>query len=226
MTNRFAVPGLFVPGPAAARASGWRAVTLPARSAGAWSDSLTVGAALEVTTSLPVVVGPRSLVLDHATDVVAGDLLRVVLADDVALLVEVADVEPDSRGRMIVFDPRQGYLVTRRRPATGATAYRLGDGPPSRCRASRPTSSPVRTLVVVAAAEPVAPGRCASDRIQRRRGGDRPDPGGGAAPRRVPGDPPVHRAVLARRFRATGRLALAWETRAPLRSSPRSSACG
>ena len=155
MTNRFAVPGLFVPGSAAEGASGWRAVTLPARSAGAWSDSLTVGVALEVTTSLPVIVGPQSLVLEDATDVVAGDLLRVVLTDDVALLVEVDDVEPDPRGRMIVFDPRQGYLLTWRRPAKGATAYRLGDGPPEQVPSFTTDVVAGEDLVVVAAAEPV-----------------------------------------------------------------------
>ena len=155
VTNRFAVPGLFVPGSAAEGASGWRAVTLPARSAGAWSDSLTVGVALEVTTSLPVIVGPQSLVLEDATDVVAGDLLRVVLTDDVALLVEVDDVEPDPRGRMIVFDPRQGYLLTWRRPAKGATAYRLGDGPPEQVPSFTTNVVAGEDLVVVAAAEPV-----------------------------------------------------------------------
>ena len=156
MTNRFAVPGLFVPGSAAEGASGWRAVTLPARSAGAWSDSLTVGAVLEVTTSLPVVMDPRSLVLDHATDVVAGDLLRMVLAGDVALLVEVARVEPDPQGRKVVFDPRQGYLLTRRRPAAGAAAYRLGAGQPEPVPSFTTDVAAGEDLVVVAAAEPVS----------------------------------------------------------------------
>jgi hypothetical protein len=155
VTNRFAVPGLFVPGPAAEGASGWRAMTLLARSAGAWSDSLTVGAALEVTTSLPVVVDPGSLVLDHATDVVAGDLLRLVLTDAAALLVEVDNVKPDPRGRMTVFDPCQGYLLTRRRPAEGATAYRLGDGPPEPVPSFTTDVVAGEDLVVVAAAEPV-----------------------------------------------------------------------
>ncbi len=58
VTNRFRVPGLLLPGSSTEGARGWRAVTMPARSAGAWSDALTVGAALEVATTLPVVVEP------------------------------------------------------------------------------------------------------------------------------------------------------------------------
>ena len=200
-------------------------MTLPARSAGAWSDSLTVGAALEVATSRPVGMDPRSLVLDHATDVVAGDLLRVVLADDVALLVEVADVEPDSLGRRVVFDPRQGYLVTRRPPAARR------DGVPAWRRPAEPVPSFTtdvvagETLVVVAAAEPVRQ----ADVLLTESGADEEVTILTLGEEQPHGAPPGTRRFTVPSSLGVSAATDGWpsrETRAPLRSSPRSSACG
>jgi hypothetical protein len=153
VTNRFVVPGLFLPGSAAEGARGWRAVTLLARSPGAWSDALTVGVALEVTTTLPMAVDSRSVVLDHATDVVAGDLLRVLLAEDLALMVEVQDVVPHPLGRVVAFDPRAGHLLIRQSPASNARAYLLGDGPPESVPSFTTEIVAGESLVVVAAGE-------------------------------------------------------------------------
>jgi hypothetical protein len=155
VTSRFAVPGLVVPGAAGAGVTGWRTLSLPARSAGTWADSLTTGAALEVTTSRPAGWGPRHMVLDHAIDVGPGDLLRVAIAADVALVVDVAAAGPDPAGRRVQFDPLRGYFVRRRFPAAGSPAYRLGDGPPERVPSAVVDVVAGAHLVVVAAAEPV-----------------------------------------------------------------------
>jgi hypothetical protein len=127
VTNRFRVPGVLVPGTAAG-VEGWRLAALPARSPGAWSDGRTVGAVLEVGAVVARMTGDR-LVVDHAVDVVAGDLIRLNLGPGRNLYVVADDVTAHGAGRAVGFDASAGWVVTERPPLPiPGAAYRIDVG--------------------------------------------------------------------------------------------------
>jgi hypothetical protein len=130
VTNRFAVPGVLMPG--AGGVTDWRLLTLDARSPGAWSDGLTAGATLSVTSVVATLDGgPGRVVVDHGVDVVPGDLLRLLLGHGRELRVVVTAVVAHPDGRAVSFDPAAGWLIDERPPLPPAgTAYRIGVGPP------------------------------------------------------------------------------------------------
>ena len=114
ITNRFGVPGLVLPGPPGGGVSGWRLAALAARSPGAWSDGLTVGATLVVESLVGTVLDDEHLLVDHGANVVPGDLVRVTLADGEHLLAPAAEVRRHGDGRLVVVDPDGGWLVADR----------------------------------------------------------------------------------------------------------------
>ncbi len=126
-TNHFAVPGLVVPGDDPATVAGWQLATFPARSPGAWSDGLTAGASLEVTSAVGTVDGTSHLAVDHGTEVAIGDLVSIAIADGTSVLAVVRQVRPVESGRLVEIDSSTARLLVETSPADGA-AHRLGLG--------------------------------------------------------------------------------------------------
>ncbi|GAA2153635.1 tail sheath protein [Humibacillus xanthopallidus] len=162
MTSRFMVPGLLVPPQSGVRVDEWRLATLRSRSPGSWSDRLTASATLEVTTCVAQDVsagdGRVGAVVDHAVDVVTGDLVRITLADDVFLLGAVVGVSVGPAGRLLTLDPRATRLTQAAALDGAATAYRLGESSPHQLSGFATANVDGAPYVVVDDAEPLDPG--------------------------------------------------------------------
>jgi hypothetical protein len=159
ITNRFGVPGLVVPGPPGSGVASWRLAALPARSAGAWSDGLTAGATLVVTSLGGTALDDEYLLVDHGAEVVPGDLVRVILADGEYLFVPASEVQQHGDGYVVAIGPSYGWLVTERPMiiADGA-AHLLGvDGPVARPTFAI-TSLVSEEVVEIDESEPLRPG--------------------------------------------------------------------
>lgn len=158
-TNRFTLPGLLEAGAGDGTATGWRLVAFPARAPGSWSDAVKAAATLEVGGSVAVRTVDDAVVLDHGTDVTVGDLLRLDLGGELAALVTATRVASRDDGVAVGFDPRDGWVVDSAAvPADAATASRLTVDGSSLLADTLVESVGGRTVLAVAATEPLAPG--------------------------------------------------------------------
>lgn len=158
VTNHFAMPGLVVPGDNAAAVAGWQLATLAARSPGAWSDGLTAGASLEVTSAVGDVNGPSALIVDHGADAIVGDLVAIAIAEGRSVLAVVRRVQPVASGKLIEIDLSTARLLTETPPAPGAAHCLGADGPTPIPSFAVDAADPSDPIIVVAVGEPVADG--------------------------------------------------------------------
>lgn len=162
VTNRFAVPGLLVPGPAADSAAGWTVATLPARSAGAWSDGISVGATLEVSSVVADVLDANHVVVDHGVDITVGDVVAVDVDDSTAVVARVLTVAPADAGVSITLDLDTAHRIRAQllaAPPPTAEAHRLtGDDPVAIPSFAVDDDDPDVPVVAVDANEDLGPG--------------------------------------------------------------------
>jgi hypothetical protein len=163
VTNRFGVPGLVVPGAPGSGVAGWRLAALPARSAGAWSDALSAGGTLVVTSLVGNAIDDRHLIVDHGVDVAPGDLVRIRLSDGEHFLVLASAVQQHGDGHLVTVEPSSGWLVAEWPMfVAGGGAHLLGVDDPIATPTFTVTSLVSEQVVEIDGSESLRPGDIAA----------------------------------------------------------------